>query len=220
MTTNQPTTITAIVGSSASGLNSSATMTGGVHDDERPEERDRHEEPGDDRRERDERQADDDAGDERDHEVGRAHDRLAAQEPAERARDRRLEQARLVGVGRRHEPEEEGQDLVAVDDHVDRQEEHDQHRPDDAQARDRDLLERRDQDRGDVVEVVEDRLRLGQQVDLAEPDGVQPVLPRLRRSPAGPRWICGIEATNSAIEVASAPATTRRITTRIATTPV
>ena len=34
------------------------------------------------------------------------------------------------------------------------------------------------------------------------------------------RWICGIEATNSAIDVVSAPATTTMITTRIATTPV
>ena len=178
MTTNQPTTI-----------NDQRRQQRARHEqqrddhrrsprDERPEERDRHEQAGGDRGQRDQRQAHDDAGDEGDHEVGRAQQCLPAQEPAERARDGRLEQAGLLGVGRRHEPEEEGQDLVAVDDHVDRQEEDDQHRPDHAHAGDRDLLQRRDQDRGHLVEVVEDRRELGQEVDLAEADRVQPGLPR------------------------------------------
>ena len=149
-----------------------------------------------------------------------AHDRLAAQEPAERARDRRLEEPRLLGVGRRDEAEHEGQDLVAVDDHVDRQEEHDEHRPDDAQAGDRDLLERLDEGRAEVVEVGEEGLGLGEQVDLAEADRVEPVLPRLDDRRAGPGSRPGIEATNSVIEVARAPATRMRITSRIATTGV
>ena len=54
------------------------------------------------------------------------------------------EQPRLLGVARRDEPEEEGQDRVAVDDHVDRQDEHDQHRPDRAEAGHRDRLQRDD----------------------------------------------------------------------------
>ena len=144
---------------------------------ERSEERDHLEQAGEDGGQRHERQAEQQVGAERDQEVDDAHQGLAAQEPAERPRDRRLEQPRLLCVGWRDQPEHEGQDLVPVDDHVDGQEEHDQHRAYDAEAGHGDLLERRDQSPGDLVEVVQDGGRLVDQVDLAEADGVQSVLP-------------------------------------------
>ena len=54
MTMNQPTTISdAASGSSASGLNSSATMTGGAHDTNGPKNGIAMSRPADDRRQRD-----------------------------------------------------------------------------------------------------------------------------------------------------------------------
>ena len=146
---------------------------------ERPEERDGHQDARDDRGQGDERQAEDDARQQGDQEVGRAHDRLTAQEATERARHRGLQESCLVGVRGWDDAEQEREDLVTVEDHVDRQEEHDQHRADDADAGHGHLLERLGQGRRDVVEVVEDGQRLGGQVDLPEPDRGQPVLPWL-----------------------------------------
>ena len=83
-------------------------------------------------------------GGQRDQEVDDAHQCLAAEEAAERTRHRGLQQPRVVRIGGRDEAEQEGHDLVAVDDHVDRQEEDDQHRAQGTEAGDRDLLERRD----------------------------------------------------------------------------
>ena len=178
MTTSQPAPIRMIVGTTASGCEDERDDDRRRPRHERPEERDHLEEPRRDRGERGQRQPEQQVRAERDQEVDEAHQRLAAQEATERARDRRLEEARLLRVGRRDDPEQEGQDRVAVDDHVDRQEEDDQHRPDDAQAGDRDLLQRLDEGAGDRVEVAEGGLRLGDEVDLAEPDRVQPRLPR------------------------------------------
>ena len=147
MTTIQPAAIRMSVGTRALGLEDER------HDDrrrpreERPEERDRLEDPAATEVSAASGRPRSEVRRQRDQEVDDAHQRLAAQEAAERARHRRLEQARLLRVGRRDEPEQEGHDLVAVDDHVDRQEEDDQHRADDAQARHRDLLERLDQGR-------------------------------------------------------------------------
>ena len=50
--------------------------------------------------------------------------------------------------------------------------------PDRAQAGDRDLLQRFDQRGGELIEVRQRVLRLGDEVDLAQPDRVQHVLPR------------------------------------------
>ena len=142
ITTSQPAPIRMIVGTSVLGLQDES------HDDrrrprhERPEERDHLEQAGGDRGQRRKGQAQQQVGAERDQEVDDAHQRLAAQEAAERARDGCLQETRLLRIRRRHDPEQEGQDGVAVEDHVDRQEEHDQQRPHDAEAGDRDLLER------------------------------------------------------------------------------
>ncbi len=68
-----------------------------------------------------------------------------AQEAAERRRDARLEQRGLVGVVRRDEAEQERQDPVAVDDHVQRQDHHDQDVAEGAEAGDRERLERPDE---------------------------------------------------------------------------
>ena len=123
-----------------------ATMTGGAHDRNGPKNGIAWRTPADDRRQRGERQAEQQVR-------RRARSRkyttpISAwprRNPPNERDDRRLEQPRLLRVGRRDEPEQERQDLVAVDDHVDRQEEHDQHRPDRAEAGDGDRLERLDE---------------------------------------------------------------------------
>ena len=108
----------------------------------------------------------------------RAHRALPAEEPPERLADRTLQQPGVLRVGRRDEPEQERQDLVAVDDHVDRQEEDDEHRADGSDARDRDLLQRRDQHGRELVEVGQDRLDLDHQVHVGQAERIEPVLPR------------------------------------------
>ena len=139
MTTSQPAPIRMRAGSADSGWRTSATMTGGAHEMNGPKNGIIWSRP-------DSVEVSAASGrpssrfvTQRHEEVDRAHQRLAAQEATERARDRRLEQARLFRVRRRDDPEQEGQDVVAVEDHVDRQEEDDQQRPDHAQAGDRDL---------------------------------------------------------------------------------
>ena len=162
----------------ASGCRTRATMTGGAHDTNGPKNGIVWSTPAATEVSAAKGRPEQQVGAERDQEVDDAHQRLAAQEAAERARDGCLQETRLLRVGRRHDPEQEGQHGVAVEDHVDRQEEHDQQRPHDAEAGHRDLLERGDERGRDRVEVAQGRLRLGDEVDLVEPDRVQPLLPR------------------------------------------
>ena len=142
ITTIQPAPIRISAGSADSGWRTSATTTGGAHEMNGPKNGIIWSRPAS-------TEVSAASGSpsrrfvaERDEEVDRAHQGLAAQEATERARDRRLEQARLLRVGGRDDAEQEGQDVVAVEDHVDRQEEDDEQRPDHAQAGDRDRLER------------------------------------------------------------------------------
>jgi hypothetical protein len=93
-------------------------------------------------------------------------------------RDAPLQQARLLLHRRRHDPEEERQDLVAVDDHVQRQDQDEQHGAHRAEAGDRELLERPGQLRGVALQVVDEALGLDDQVDLGEAEGAKPVLVR------------------------------------------
>ena len=119
---------------------------------------------------------------------------------------------------RRDEAEQERHDRVAVDDHVDRQEEHDEHRPDGAEAGDGDLLERHDQLGRDD--------RRGWRGSRAPGRRGRPARARASRaSPAAARGssamsprICGSEATNCLIESDSAGATMSTTNTRITTT--
>ena len=148
MTTNQPMPMRMIAGTSAPGHEEQGDDDRRRPGDERAEERDRHEDARRRRGEDRERQAEDRA-----RRRGRPRSRRCRwsawprrKPPNERPTDD-LQEARLLGVGRRDEAEQERQDLVAVDDHVDRQEEDDQQRAERADAGDRDLLERPDQRR-------------------------------------------------------------------------
>ena len=110
--------------------------------------------------------------------VRQAEDGLAAQEAPERVGDARLEEARLLGVGGRDEAEQERHDPPAVDDHVQRQDEHEQHVAERPEAGDRELLDRPDELGRVGVEVVQEDRALGREVDLAEADRPEPLLPR------------------------------------------
>ena len=95
MTTNQPAPIRISAGSADSGWRTRATTTGGAHETNGPKNgiiwsSRRAPRSGRPAAGREQVRA------ERDQEVDRAHQGLAAQEAAERARDRRLEQARLL----------------------------------------------------------------------------------------------------------------------------
>ena len=108
---------------------------------------------------------------ERDQEVDDAHERLAAQEAAERARDARLSRRASSAYAGRDEPEQEGQDLVAVDDHVDRQEEHDQQRAERRRgSRPRSAGAARPAAPAISSRLPRTRLGLGHEVDLVEPE--------------------------------------------------
>ena len=220
MTTIQPSPIRMSVGTTDSGWRTSATMTGGAQDTNGPKNGIIWSRPAATEVRTASGRPSSSVRPEGDEEVDEAHQRLAAQEPAERARDRRLEQAGLLRVARRDDPEQEGQDHVAVEDHVDRQEEDDQHRADHAQARDRDLLERRDERAGDLVEVAEGRLGLGHEVDLAETRASSARPATARGSSGRFDLMSGSRVAKSAMEVASAPAARTTRTTRITTTAV
>src|SRR5450756_1834305 len=147
--------------------------------DERPKEGDRHEDAGRGGDDRDVRQPQRDAHDERHRRVEEPQDGLAAEEAAERPADRVLQEPRLGGVPRGHQAEDEGEDRLAVDDHEDRQEKEDQHVAHDADAGHGRRLERSDETLGGGRESVEERVRLRDEINLAEAERRQAVRPRL-----------------------------------------
>ena len=102
--------------------------------------------------------------------VDDALDRLAADEAAEGRRDRRLEQAHLVGEARRRDAVDERDEPLLVDDDEERQEDHEQQVPDRGEARERDLLERAHERHRGVRDAGQDLVRALREVDLeAEP---------------------------------------------------
>ena len=147
--------------------------------EERSEERDRHEQAGERGGDRGEVEPEGEARDKADRREGETRDDLATNEPAKRARDRLLEHLGLGLVARRHEPEHERDQPVAVGDHVQREHDDQQQIADRAQARDGQLLERHGQLGGVLAEVVEEDDRLRLEVDL-QADIVEPRLPRLQ----------------------------------------
>ena len=90
-----------------------------------------------------------------------------------------LEQLGLLGVRGRDESEEEADDSVSIDGHVQRQEEDEEQVAEYAQAGDRDVAERLGQFACAVLEVVQQEVDLVVEADLAAADGVEAVLPGL-----------------------------------------
>ena len=90
---------------------------------------------------------------------------------------RLLEDLRLGPVARRDEPEQEGLDPLAVGDHVQRQDDDQQQVADRAEARDRELLERRRELDGVLADVVEERRGLRRAGRPGEAEAVQALLP-------------------------------------------
>jgi len=89
-----------------------------------------------------------------------------------------LQEGSLVRVVGRHQAEQERQDPVTVDDHVQRQNHDDQQIPKRADARNRELLQRPHQLARIGIHVGEEHVRLGGKVNLAQAHPIQPRLPR------------------------------------------
>ena len=176
MTTNQPAPIRMSAGRTASGWRTRATMTGGAQDTNGPKNGIIWSSPAATEVRAASGRPSASVGAERDQEVDEAHQRLAAQEAAERARDRRLEQARLLrvrsaarsGTGRRARRRGRGPCRSTGRTRSASSRRRPGWRPRSAGAAATSAAD-------DLVEVAEGRLGLGDQVDLAEPDRVQPL---------------------------------------------
>jgi hypothetical protein len=143
ISTNQPMTMMTRTGSAASGLKKTATSTGGAHEMNGPEERDRLQDARRGGRDRHVRHAEEQARGHRDEPVDDSPSSAwPSQEAAERAGDAVLEELGFVRVGGRDEAEEEAGDPIPIDGHVQRQEEDEEQVAEDAEAGDGDVAER------------------------------------------------------------------------------
>ena len=215
---NQPMPMIRAVGSSASGWNTSATRTGGTHDTNGPKNGIAIRTPA--------VVADSTANGSPNSRCGvratKKYDSPMIAWPRRKPPNERevaVCSTRLLGVRRRNQPEQEGPDLGAVEDHPDRQEERDEQRAEDADAGDGQLLQLPDELAGEHVQVRQHEVGLLLQVDLGVAERREPLLvgPHELRQLAR---MAGISRMNWSIEDASAAEAATRIASPTTTTRV